>query len=472
MTELYYLPSSVLLALVMVSSLCVAAQAMAAAAYLTHDKPSVTHSLEGAVELGILAHCLLLALGVSQVQNDTHILAIAPLGGQALSYGVFAVLALVAGVACCWRRSLLLFPAIPAAAVTLPWADSIWGRWFPVVFGGALLFWTVRAVYVYCRRRRTLVREVSALSVKEAMDALRTGLLYCGDRGDIYLINRRMQELMLALTGKIWHNGLDFGVALLAGNTRINPESALLDGQMVYRLKDDTAWLFTRSEITISGKAYTQMAAIDVSERWALTCELWQREAELRQRGDELAAALETLEEMRRGEELLLLKSKVHDTMAQRLTVLMQVLRAEKDIDDEDLIRYADHMLIAVQEETEQSPHGTAALLKMYAAIGVAVTLTGTLPQKAALAAFCTDFIREGLANAVRHGFASKVLIDCRQTECGLVLTVTNSGFTPTGDIAEGGGITELRRKAALLGGRLTVAVQPVFCLTAEIPDK
>ena len=85
--------------------------------------------------------------------------------------------------------------------------------------------------------------------------------------------------------------------------------------------------------------------------------------------------------------------------------------------------------------------------------------------------AFFTDFIREGAANAVRHGFAAEVFVTCAKTEEGFRMSVANSGVAPAGSITEGGGIKALRRKLDELGGELSVTMRPRFTVTATIRD-
>ena len=465
MFEFYRLNNNVILALVMISSLCVAAQAMAVVAGFNRYKASAVHWVENLMEVCILIHSVLHAVLISMIMDSMKSSHIAPVGFSALRYGIFLMIVLFSIAIVILRRKASPLLIIPVAAFVLPFSERILGHSFPLVYILAFIFWISRALYTCLLRRSNRRREVSSFSIKEAMDALRTGLLYCGDDGEIFLMNRRMQELLLALTGKAWRNGLDIRHALLGGNAYSTPEPLSLDGEKVYPPGDGTAWLFKEHEMLIAGRKYIQIYAVDVSERWELTHELWKRENELKERGGELAAALETLDEIQRGEELVRLKSKVHDTMAQRLTVLMQVFRAEKSITEADLKSYADDMLKEVREEVESGSGDIETLCKIYSDIGVSVEINGASPQNPIHANFCADFIREGVTNAVRHGFATRVIVTYGNKGSSPSISVEDNGFAHLGEITEGGGIGELRRRLALLGGRLEIITQPQFIL-------
>ena len=150
-----------------------------------------------------------------------------------------------------------------------------------------------------------------------------------------------------------------------------------------------------------------------MTERWKLTDELQEQQKELRHRGEELASTLKSLDEVRRGEELLRIQSTVHDILAQRLALLMRVFRAEISISETGLRSYADDMLAEVQAEIESESSDIETLRQLYGAIGVHIEIVGSAPESAAPAAFYTGFVREGVTNAVRHGLATEVIVTC-----------------------------------------------------------
>ena len=455
-----------ILALIMISSFCVAVQASAVAASFSRHKAPAVRWVESFVEICVLIYSLILALMISRINTNMKESLILSAGYIYLRYIILliaVVLVLIVGIL---RKKPLYFDIILMMILTLPYTEVLSGHFFPLIYAFVLPFFMVRAIYIFISFRRAIRKEVSALSVKEAMDALHTGLLYSGADGTIYLINRRMQELQIALTGKVWRNGKDFRDAVLNGNTLIKSE---LDNEKVFILPDGTACLFVGHEIEISKKKYMQVSACDVSERWKLTGELKRRENELKKRHDELTNTLRSLDEIHRKEELLKLKSKVHDTMAQRLTVLMRIFRAEISIDEVDLVSYADNMLSEVSASDFEDESSMELLCKIYEDIGVNLTIDGYVPKSPEYLSFYIGFVRECTINAVRHGLATEVSVTCILTENEISVSVTNNGTLPIYTIKEGGGITELRRRLNKLGGRLHIEARTQFKITAYI---
>ena len=470
MFEFYKLSQAVILVLIMLSSLCVAAQALAVVFTFNRHKTTIIQWLENILEVCMLIHSLLLSLLISRVMSDIHQLLVSPQEYIALRYAGFivvAVLALTIGIL--RRRMSAALEVIPLVALVIPISESIFSTAFPWVYTIALLLFMVRAFTICIRRQRVLRREVSAFSIKEALDALHTGLLYCTTNGEIYLINRKMQTLMYALTGRMWRNGLDFRAALQNGASLSVSDMAVLDDKRVYRLADGTVWLFSEDELLIGSRLYIQVSAFDVSERWALTDELQAQREALLQRGDELAKTLENLDKIRREDELQKLKSRVHDTMAQRLTILMRVFRAKMTIDEADLMTYADDMLAEVRKDADDVS-SIETLCRVYGEIGVEIKIIGAEPIKAALAEFYTAFVRECLTNAVRHGLATDIRVVCETTAREISISVINDGVSSKAGIQEGGGITELRRRISALNGTISIATQPKFTIIARIP--
>ena len=476
MIEFYRLARPLLLAVIMLSSLGVIAQTQAVIASFSRNRASAFYRLENLTEIAMLIHSLILAFMMSRTITDRKESLVMPFGHAGLRFGIFCAIAALALSVGLFSRKPLPFVVIPAAALTLPLMENSFRKAFPWLYILALLFWLGRAVYICVVRRKALRHEVSAFSIKEAIDALHTGLLYCKPNGEVMLMNRKMQDLMQILTGKLWRNGLDFSKYLLHGDkhdndTAVIPKFAELEEEKVYLLEDGTAWLFTEAELLIGRKRFIQISAADVKERWKLTDELQEQQKELQHRSEELASTLKSLDELRRGEELLRIQSTVHDILAQRLALLVRVFRAEVSISETGLRSYADDMLAEIQAEIERDYSDLETLRQLYGDIGVHIEIVGKTPENAVLASFYNSLVCEGMTNAVRHGLATEVSVTCVSSGDGTTITVTNNGVPSNFNILEGSGISGLRRKAEKLGGNLEIATRPQFMLTAIIPN-
>ena len=470
MSEFFKLPLAAIVALVYATTLGFAGQTLALASGLFRWRGGWARHLENIREALLLAEAFLLSVLMAQVRASFQG-TLAFVGGfVTLRYAIFLALS-AASIALCFMRRTPRFLAEPLAlAVTLPIAEAASGQAFPWLFCAALLFFSLRAAVVCVRRYREMRSKLSNLSIKQAVDALHSGLLFFGGDGHIVLMNRRMQRLMLALTGAVQRNGNTFRNMLHAGTALKAPEQATPEGHAVYRLDDNTVWMFSEYTLQFGKVKFFQISSADITERWALTAALREQEARVKRRGEELTAAIANVESIRRDEELLRLRGKVHDVMAQRLALLMRALRANQQAPSAILSTYADDLLQEMREEVEAPApaNGFETLLTDFGALGISITLEGA-PPETPHRAFFLDFVREGVTNAVRHGFATEVAVVCTHRPACVLISIIDNGFAPKAGIIEGGGITNMRRALEKIGGTLTVEVHPRFRLTACI---
>lgn len=471
MLSFYSCSEAALLSLSMAATVCFALQAVAMVVTFNRHKNTAVRWLECLTEALALVQVFVLALLISQVLPNIVEYLIAESGYVLMRYGLFALLTMLSVGVAALRRSALPLALIPAVFATLPVSEQV-GVAFRWLFALALAFWIIRAVCIIVARSREMRSQVSAFSVKQAMDSLHSGLLYYRQRdGRIYLVNRRMQRLMTALTGLAQRNGADFHSAMKQGKLLISPEALSPEEQEIYRLDDGTAWLFREYPLETGGRQFIQLSAVDVTRRLELTRTLHRQRDELEDRNRRLREVLANIESIRHEEVLLQSRSRVHDMMAQRLAFLMRALREEIVMEESAFERYADNLLAEAAQPDSPTPEAELeAITQAYEAIGVTIVRKGELPDRPEHAAFYVDLAREGISNAVRHGYATTVCVLCEEEADHVRIEIQNTGLMPEEAIDEGGGITELRRKAAALGGTLTVTARPKFTLTAQLP--
>ena len=370
------------------------------------------------------------------------------------------------------KRPVISCAAVLAAACGLPPAEAAAGRFYPVVFCGALAFWLCQGTVETVVLLRTRQTEITAFAVKEALDTMHTGLMFCEEDGWIILRNLRMQQLMVTLTGRIDRNGMSFFNLLKSGRCRPDCTQLKEGAQLLYRLPDQTVWLFSSAEIRRGRKKYLQLSASDVTERWNISEEIRSENAELRKRGDELMSRLSHLREICREEETQRARNRVHDLLGQKITVLLRSLRQGEEPDPEVLAAFADGLPGELRrtEQISTAAEELDVLTEMMAAIGVNVHLQGALPEDDGMARVCAEICTEAAVNAVRHGFAAEVLLECVRRGESQILTVSDNGEGCPTPLKEGGGLTAMRQKLVPFGGTLEIAPGPPFLLKVTIP--
>ena len=344
------------------------------------------------------------------------------------------------------KKRLLRIGFEAAVLVLLLGADYFISEFFlkmAVVF--VMWIWILRDIRQIVLCGKELRTSISAISIKEGMDALPAGLLFFAQDGRVMLINRRMQELLR-----------EIGESHVFSQTGNRVHEA--GGRM---------WMFARSKMLIGKKWYTQLTAADVTEQWSLTEELRAKKVQLEQRGLELSAALNELDAVCRAEEALWLRTRVHDVLGQRVTLLLRALR-EQTPPDTQLSAFANDLpqLLRENRDTEAAARRLQRLQELMREIGVTLSVRGELPDCPETADLIADIVMECSTNAVRHGFAAEIDVRLGQG----VLTVANNGRLPERALVPGHGISGMQKKLAAAGGRLTIQTTAPFTVTAEFP--
>jgi signal transduction histidine kinase len=472
MTEFFLWTRDAQLLITLLIAVCVLGQALALALSYYRRSRSRIHYLEAVLELFVLLQIIVLSLLHGQVFHGYDMSLIAPTGYGALRYIAAATVALSGLLIIVVTKRASPLAAIAAICLTLPFVEGLAGGAYAWLHTAVLMFWLLRSVCICIVRYRKISTGISALSVKYAIDSLHSGLLFSEPDGLILLVNTRMQNLMSKLTGSIHRNALHFFDALTSGELCDGCRSAQYEGQVVCLLPDQTAWMFTRTQLQIRNKPHIQLAAADITELWALTEQLQQQEDQLKQRSEELRETIANLHILSREKELQNAKTRAHDVLGGRLTLLLHTIRNEQTLSI-DLLRSQTQSLLddlrSIQS-TASPQEKFANLQQTFEIIGVEIYLEGALPEDETKSDLFVDIISEGVANAVRHGYATTVAVRLWHSNHGWHMEITDNGRPPALPVAAGGGISGIRKKLEPHGGRLELTARPRYVLAVDIP--
>jgi len=468
----YEWPWAVRSAITLLFAVCVLLQTLAVVSGFYRRRPVRLRFFESFLEVSILCQILISSMLHGQAIQAFEAGFIPPTGYADLRIVVFALTVLFALIVA--FSSLKFWPLllIPAAGITLPFVEALLGRAFVYFFLLALLFWLVRSVLI-CRLRIGDIRtSLSSLSIKNAIDSLHTGVMFCEEDGFILLANTQMLQLMVTITGKIQRNGRHFFGLLTLGDIDSNCQTTWLEGQNVIIMPDGTAWMFTTTELKIKKRKYTQLTAADITERWKLATELQPQNEELMRRQNELSEAIASLHVLSRERETQRAKMRTHDILGERLTLLLKTIRSEKE-PDYAMLRFLSKGLIDEIKSVGNAPSPQDELdnlKQVFQSIGVEILVEGAMPADNAKGQLIAEIAREAVTNAVRHGLATRVRIEMSTPDRGFLLRITNNGHPPD-SLKEGGGISGMRKKVRPFGGRLRISIHPRFVLAVNLPD-
>jgi len=474
MSEFYTWPMIARSFVVLLIAFCVIVQTFTVVASFYRRPRSNPRLFENILELFVLFHVIVLSLLMGQLQQSHHLGLIVPTGYIELRYIAAACVVFLSSVVIVYRKKVLILLVIAASCLMLPFTETVFGGAYAGLYIIALFFWLLRSILVCIQRFREITSSISVLSIKDAVDSLHTGVLFSEPEGAIALVNVQMQRLMNVLTGKLHRNSRYFYELLMSGELSPGCLKAEYEEQIVCILPDETAWVFTRTEILIKKKQYFQITATDITVRWALTAELQQQEKKLILRGEELKEMIVELQTLSQTRQLQNAKLRAHDVLGQRLTMLLHSVSSGKAPDYNLLSTQLYNLLNDLKSDQDSSSplEKLDNLRRTFNPINVDILLDGELPEDELMGLIFVDIISESVVNAVRHGFASKVFVRVESIDDIWYLEISDNGNrrTQLQSVKEGGGIGGMRNKIEAHGGVLVVTNHPQFRVRIKFP--
>lgn len=306
------------------------------------------------------------------------------------------------------------------------------------------------------------------VAVKEALDSLPTAVCYFDSFGTVKLCNSLMYDLFREIT-KSDLQGFDELQKALDNCDQLT--NIIRDGN-IFIFPDGRAWQYSVENVkTADGKVYTEAVLSDVTELYEKRQKLKQQAKELKKMYQELKILSENVQEVTREQEILNMKSRLHDQMNMGVSairrMLLQNVTSEENAAAVVQFRRAIQVL---QEENAYPQDDVAEFIRDAAVSGVQVNITGNLPKTGNSLQLLLTVMREACVNAARHADATKLYIAAEQSPDAVTLRMTNDGERPKEKIMPRGGLADLDKIIKAAGGRMEIQSRPVFVLTVTLP--
>ena len=254
--------------------------------------------------------------------------------------------------------------------------------------GGAALFRTTRTW------RRS---HITPSSIRESMDGLPAGICYYLQEGRCILINHRMNDICLSMTGRSLQDGAAF-------YDRVKDKP-------VHILPDGTAVVFRHRSMTYEHAPLYELIADDVSELYRKSQQLRQANERAQKLSSSMKAYGETVADTVRRQEILEAKIQIHDEMNR---MLLATQRAVQDGEGGAERTGILHMWMnQAQLLRSEAGSGTGSSLvsdlnALASVIGIEIVWNGTPDHGDAptLKLFLLA-AREAMANAAKHAGAT-----------------------------------------------------------------
>lgn len=305
-------------------------------------------------------------------------------------------------------------------------------------------------------------------AVKEALDTLPSAVCYFTAAGNVKLCNTAMCDLIR----KITQNDLQTLDELNEALDSCNQNTGVIREGNLFLFPDGHAWQYSVDKVTAAdGRIYTEAVLSDVTELYEKRQKLQRQSRELKKMYRELKILSANVLEMTREEEILNLKSRLHDQMNMGVAAIRQILR-QNTTSEENAAAIAQfrRAIQVLQEENAYPQDDIAEFIRDAEVSGIKVEITGDFPEEKEVLHLLLPVLREACVNAARHADASVLYITAERKSNAMRLLLTNDGRQPQQEVIPRGGLVDLGRMLAGAGGKIEIQSQPQFLLTVTLP--
>lgn len=305
-------------------------------------------------------------------------------------------------------------------------------------------------------------------AVKEALDTLPSAVCYFTAAGNVKLCNTAMYDLIR----KITQNDLQTLDELNEALDSCNQNTGVIREGNLFLFPDGHAWQYSVDKVTAAdGRIYTEAVLSDVTELYEKRQKLQRQSRELKKMYREMKILSATVLEMTREEEILNLKSRLHDQMNMGVAAIRQILR-QNTTSEENAAAIAQfrRAIQVLQEENAYPQDDMAEFIRDAEVSGIRVEITGDFPEEKEVLHLLLPVLREACVNAARHADASVLYITAERKSNAVRLLLTNDGRQPQQEVIPRGGLVDLGRMLAEAGGKIEIQSQPQFLLTVTLP--
>ena len=342
----------------------------------------------------------------------------------------------------------------------------------------------------------------TVISVKQGLDAMEEGICFYTENGLPQFTNKYMNDVSLAISGRTIVDASGFWNDLQRGY--IDKKCRIItsiDDMVIVKTPEKVCAISNRD----IGGELKEMVMVDITSEYGTFEELLGKYESLEQQQERLKEYNKNVTQATIERELLNAKIHIHDELGEILLAAKRFIqnkdREEKaakeirniktseaetngapgrgDIDRRTVTELwlKNLSLLGVErEQTEEDEY--AEIYRAASDIGMKIEVTGELPQEGKAKSVTASAMHECLTNTFRHAAGDTVYVESvkviENTETGkhssgYILTFTNNGKPPEGDIEERGGLKSLRKMAEDAGFDMKIETAGGFKLILNL---
>ena len=335
-------------------------------------------------------------------------------------------------------------------ALIMPFFDNIFGvnyKYIFIIITLYLLGYVVTNLLLYIKIRRN---NITQYSIKEALDKLPLGVIISNNNKSIIFINEIMKNILEYnnISSRIKVNYLWNEVKSKDTVFRNNNLAILEYNNMYYMLSFDN--------IIKNDKNYYQIICSEITNEINTLEEIKKINIELEKQGIQIKEYINQLEELERRKALIRIKTKIHDVLAQRLSIIHQYLDNENiNIDINELKKLINEMFEDIKDNNLENESLLEGIIQSYGMIGMKIIFDGNFDSINRFTSVL-KIVREAATNALRHSKASILNVKHENN----IITITNNGTDPE-EIKFGNGLNGMTFEAKEAGFNIEILNNP-----------
>lgn len=355
-------------------------------------------------------------------------------------------------------------------------AVAAWAARLPLaVFPAALLLILLGVLAALQAVDRYERRQITSMSIKEAVDRLPAGVLMYLPGGQVILVNRAMERCCRRMAGRALINGEQFRDQLLTGDLLPGCRRVMAGRNTpVIVLPDGTAFSLSETDAPYQRTRVHRLLLSDVTETYHKTLSLQKMQADLTALNGRLTAYNREIVALTAEKELLDARVRLHDQMGEDLLTMKRFIRqgggeeARRDI--EAMLRR--NITFLKTGHTTQQRDEYTLMLETAEKLGVRILLSGELPATEPQKHVIATALHECITNTLRHARGDELRVSIEEKDGVIRAAFTSNGEQPAEKVQEKGGLSSLRILARNAGGDIALSASPVFSVILLLPKE
>jgi len=307
---------------------------------------------------------------------------------------------------------------------------------------------------------------MTVVSIKEALDALPTGICFYTPKGQVILRNDLIDRICNEITGRPLLNANYFTQAIFSEGSRMT--SIIHSGdKIIVRAENSNYYIVTDEKMNLKDMDIRELKFTDVTKEYRNLGQLHKQEEHAKELSDKIHDYRNLITGMTITQETLNAKIRIHDELGEVLLALYNYLVNGGSEEDLNLLINLMKRNITILNSSPPAERRDAysKVLRTAKNVGVTVNIKGELPQDEKRKQVVAYALHECVTNTLRHAKGDTLNVEV-STHYNLVSIIfTNNGTAPTEGINETGGLANLRHQVEGIGGFMTLESTPVFRL-------